>query len=109
MSDFLTPTEHDLLDKLPELELPTGTFTAVGHPNLGAGTLTLIDDPEFRAYLIRAGRRELMIATKGEDQARDGHTGRVNAVGYSDQQCRRIATAYWLRLGTALQSATADA
>jgi hypothetical protein len=99
MCNLLTSAEHDLLDALPELEPPTGTFTADGQPNLAANTLPLVDEPTFRAYLIQAGRYELMIATKGEDDARDGHTGRTNATGFTPEQCRRVALAYWLRLG----------
>ena len=108
LHDLLSPDEITVYDRLRELELPDGQFTRHGQPDILAGTITLIDTPQFRAYLITAhGKYDLMIATKGADDDRTGRTGRVSAHGLSVDSCKRVAMTYQLRLGRRQQDAQA--
>lgn len=98
MTDLLTEHEEQFLTRLPEVEPWTGEFDAAGRPDLVAGTLLLVDRPTFRAYLIVAGRKRLMLATKGTNDQRSGHTTFADADGYTAEECRRVAEVYFLRL-----------
>jgi hypothetical protein len=51
------------------------------------GTIPLVAWPTYRAYLITAhGGRDLMAASKGTGAARDGHTVRVDATAFTDDE-----------------------
>lgn len=105
MCDLLDDAELAVLDALPEVALPVGSYDRPGRPNLAMGSVPLFSTPVFRAYLITAhGKCDLLVATKGLASSL-GHKGSTSAYGLTEEQCVRVALGYHLRLGLRMAQA----